>query len=138
LITSLLYTSKSTAAAADIPAQVEHILAVARPRNLSLGVTGALFADRGLYAQVLEGSRESVDVLMDYIDRDPRHNGIAIVRDRQISARQFANWSMAHVPPSRALDELLDALALPGEAGEGAAARFVETLRHSASALLRL
>lgn len=138
MITSLLYLSKSNAAPSDVPAQVDAILAAARPRNLSLGVSGALLATSGRYAQILEGSRANVDVLMDYIRRDPRHRDIRVVLIEELEARRFANWSMAHVPPSQALDTLLADLEGAKSSGEALAAAFVDMLRHSTSALLRL
>lgn len=138
LITALLYTSRSTAVPAEIAAQVQDILAVARPRNLSLGVTGALLADAGRFAQVLEGSQANIDVLMDYIRRDPRHTDISIAHVEERSARRFANWSMAHVPPSRAIDDLLEALTADRGASEALASNFIAALQQSTSALLRL
>lgn len=84
-------------------AQLADILSVARPRNLSLGVTGALLAHHGYFAQVLEGSRANIDVLMDYIGRDPRHEAIRVVRIVEAPERRFANWSMAQAAPTPAL-----------------------------------
>jgi len=118
-----------------VPAQLADILRVARPRNLSLGVTGALLAHRGYFAQVLEGARGNGDVLMDYIGRDPRHEAIRIVRAEERRDRMFANWSMAQVVPSAALDAFL------ADDGEGVGMDpdgFVAALRQSTGAQLHL
>lgn len=137
MVTSLLYVSRSNADPSALPADVEAILAVARPRNLSLGVTGALLAESGRFAQVLEGSGANIDALMDSIRRDVRHRDVRVVLREEVEARRFASWSMAHIPPSHALDALMSDLS-DAEGDKGLADTFIEMLRHSNSALLRL
>lgn len=121
----LLYVSRAGLAPGGERAQVERILEVARPRNLALGVTGALICMNGLFAQVLEGRRDDVNHLMVAILRDTRHADVRIVWVADIAQRRFATWSMAEVPSDPAAAALLDTLARPhpgGPPGEAAEA----------------
>ena len=109
----LLYVSRAALVPGDEGLQLAQILEVARPRNMALGVTGALIQVGGLFAQLLEGRPESVNQLMVAILRDRRHGEVRIVRVADISERRFATWSMAEIPPDPAMAELMKVLAHP-------------------------
>lgn len=113
MLFELFYVSRSTLTPDDERAQIEHILAVARVRNLALGVTGALLHMNGRFAQVLEGPAAAVNQLTVAILRDARHADIRIVRVADIAERRFAAWSMAEIAPDRVVAEVMEALATP-------------------------
>lgn len=120
----LLYISRATFPPGSERAQTDRILAIARVRNLALGVTGALVPIDGRFAQVLEGTEIAVNQLMVAILRDARHADIRIVRVNAIETRRFANWSMAEIAPEPMAHALLEALdqphaeAVPADAAE--------------------
>lgn len=91
----VLYVS----AANGEPDDAEHaqLLAQARERNESLGVTGLLLYKDGLFMQFLEGAREDVEAVYASITRDPRHAGVRTILSGTIERRIFQNWSMAFI-----------------------------------------
>ncbi|MGU3340708.1 BLUF domain-containing protein [Methylobacterium mesophilicum] len=82
---SLLYVSRRLAT----PADVRDIVEASRSRNARLEVTGALVASRSRFAQILEGPRPGVEVLMDSIRSDPRHTGVEVLLFDDIERRRF-------------------------------------------------
>lgn len=104
----IIYESTSTR---PLAAEVApDILRRARPENGLNGVTGLLVAAQDRFLQVLEGPDESVGFTMDRIKGDPRHHHIAILADRPIEERAFADWAMAYRDeghPADLLDERL-------------------------------
>ncbi|GJE04473.1 BLUF domain-containing protein [Methylobacterium isbiliense] len=104
---SLLYVSRRAATDADI----RDIVAASRARNAVLGVTGALVASRGRFAQVLEGPRAAVDALMDSVRRDRRHAGVEVLLYDDIDRRRFPDWTLAYCGGAQFVDGLIAALA---------------------------
>ena len=76
---------------------VDDILRVARERNAQQAITGALLFRQDLFVQVLEGERSAVSEVLTGIVGDPRHHDVVLVGAREITRRDFADWSMAHV-----------------------------------------
>lgn len=72
-------------------------------RNTSLGVTGLLLYSDGNFMQCLEGSKESIDILMQSIHSDHRHFGLFVLLEDEISNREFAEWGMAVRSPDAGL-----------------------------------
>jgi hypothetical protein len=76
------------------------ILAVARLRNQSLGITGLLLYHRGEFVQLLEGERDAVrQVFYDFILCDRRHTSVNLCWDFEIERRSFPDWSMGFYRP---------------------------------------
>ena len=75
-------------------AALDDILEKARQNNERLDITGMLLYSEGAFFQVLEGERETVWDLYETIGQDPRHYGLILMFKRQISKRDFPNWSM--------------------------------------------
>ena len=94
---SLAYVSSNNIAGTprEIQAHIQHILDSARNKNAERRVTGALLFSEGCFAQVLEGSREDVELLFETIRRDNRHRNVNVVEAIDIEQRSFAAWSMA-------------------------------------------
>lgn len=99
----LVYYSRNRIEA-DLVAEIEGILTASRTNNLAAAVTGALLFNAGCFGQILEGSRRAVEATFERIQRDDRHGEVSLLDFQPISARAFANWSMAFVG-SRKLDE---------------------------------
>jgi hypothetical protein len=100
MISSLLYVSRSLLRQPDQAREIDDILAVARTRNADLNLTGALAFTETHFAQVLEGSRNAIDELMESIHRDWRHTDIQVTRVETLPERRFPDWRMAYSGPS--------------------------------------
>lgn len=98
MLVRLLYASRAVDAA---PAALEGILAAARQHNLQLGVTGALVYGRGVFLQVIEGSRPAISALYGSIQRDPRHKDVELLHFEEITQRRFGSWTMGLVDVER-------------------------------------
>lgn len=96
-ILSLLYLSHSTGPLGAI----DGIIATSRARNPELGLTGALLFTGEHFAQVLEGTAESIDRLMATVRKDLRHGEIIVIAREPIVTRRFGSWSMAYSGPSQ-------------------------------------
>ncbi|UPQ88950.1 BLUF domain-containing protein [Vibrio sinaloensis] len=79
---------------------VENIVYSAREHNQALDVTGMLCFDRNFFLQCLEGSRTNVNLVYQRILNDKRHSKIIMLDYREISAREFSQWSMGYSPSS--------------------------------------
>jgi hypothetical protein len=70
------------------------IMEKAAESNRELGITGMLCYGGGKFLQALEGERVVVNALYHHIARDPRHAHCTLLAVEEISARDFAEWSM--------------------------------------------
>jgi hypothetical protein len=106
----LIHCIYCSAANEEVDEAARHALLVhARANNARLGVTGMLLYVDGTFFQVLEGETEAVDDLFLHIAGDPRHSNVTEIIREPIVARQFADWSMGYVEPSRT-----EIIATPG------------------------
>ena len=95
MIIRLLYISRATGAITTTV--TGSILESARVHNRVAGITGVLCQGQGLFIQVLEGERRTVNRLYNNIIKDKRHQDVELVAIEEIQERKFPNWSMAHV-----------------------------------------
>lgn len=70
------------------------LLKNARSANGHRDITGALLYRNGIFVQMLEGPKESVEDLRGRIYRDPRHSGILTLIRGYANERIFAEWTM--------------------------------------------
>ncbi len=104
----IMYISSATNCA---PIDVAQILTVSRRNNERDGVTGFLYADGRRFLQVLEGPGEAVERAFVRIGADPRHRAIVTLSRREIEAREFGDWAMAHRMPGGDTDAVLAQIA---------------------------
>lgn len=95
MLIRLLYISRATGAITTTV--TGSILESARVHNRVAGVTGILCQGQGLFIQILEGERSTVNRLYNTIIKDKRHQDVELVAIEEIQTRKFPNWSMAHV-----------------------------------------
>ena len=76
-------------------AEIRSILAKSRTNNSTRGITGALLFNGTAFAQVLEGPLAEVEATFEKIQRDLRHDEVAILEAGFVSNREFPEWSMA-------------------------------------------
>lgn len=111
-LASWLYVSISRLAPEDTIEEVEKIVAVSRPRNRDLDVTGALLFTGERFVQLLEGPTEGIVALQQSIFRDPRHRQVTTIHSRDVDDREFFAWSLAYAGPSRLVAKVVaDAIA---------------------------
>jgi hypothetical protein len=106
---SLTYTSL---ARLDLDAgDLEAIHRTAREVNALEGITGLLIFNGTHFLQIIEGSPEAIDDLVERLRRDPRHNGFEIRDERAIEQRSFPDWSMELVRVSASYFEAKDTVS---------------------------
>ncbi|WP_022673489.1 BLUF domain-containing protein [Novosphingopyxis baekryungensis] len=107
MIHQLTYRSRATIEVSPlILASIGHI---AEERNAAHGITGLLCHQDGSFFQVMEGPRAAIDMLMDIIALDHRHDQVEIISRRDLPEREFGSWAMAVVCDHEAEgEELID------------------------------
>lgn len=105
----LLYVSESYVGH-DIAA-LDRLMVQARTNNAIDGITGLLWTDGILFAQVIEGDEPAVDDLIARLQRDDRHSEMRIVGDARTEQRQFGDWSMNR-PSSDPMAEVFESRML--------------------------
>ncbi|MDB5267889.1 MAG: hypothetical protein JWP58_929 [Hymenobacter sp.] len=88
----LIYRSIATRLPGD--EELARMVEQARINNYSQGITGALFYAEGRFLQVLEGAREPVEALYEYIRHDPRHTEVVRLFGAASTQRLFPHWSL--------------------------------------------
>ncbi len=66
----------------------------ARHLNALDGISGLLLFDGARFLQIVEGSEEAVDNLVERLRRDSRHSAFEIRDERHVEQRSFPDWSM--------------------------------------------
>lgn len=96
---NLVYMSESTMGppTSTTLQVVNDILVIARNRNASVDVTGALLFTEDRFVQVLEGERHKVHEVFERIGADTRHANVEILSAQYSDRRRFKEWSMAFV-----------------------------------------
>jgi hypothetical protein len=93
-LSRIIYNSSATIAYSDLDEVLADILAVARCNNPEHGITGMLAFHDGLFFQVIEGPKLSVDTLFKNIRHDGRNKDVIILDYSRVDQRVFAQWSM--------------------------------------------
>ncbi|MDV7144805.1 BLUF domain-containing protein [Tropicimonas sp. TH_r6] len=88
----LIYVSKAVVSPASQDAA--SIYLTARQRNKTLGLTGYLHREDGVFMQYLEGPSEGIDTLLLRLRRDWRHRDMRILHRAPLEQRRFPGWNM--------------------------------------------
>ena len=91
----IIYSSESST-----PMQLEELdelLEHARSSNSGKGITGALVYVDGIFLQILEGERHSLQELMKKIYDDVRHETVTVLKSGEIPFAAFTDWKMAYI-----------------------------------------
>lgn len=70
------------------------ILNSARAHNIQLGVSGMLLFTGSEFIQTLEGEENVIEDLLATIKKDPRHKDLRILEKKNITTREYADWTM--------------------------------------------
>jgi hypothetical protein len=73
------------------------ILEKSKSHNKKENITGILCQGSGLWMQVLEGERSTVNSLYSRIMADRNHRNVELLSMEEITTRRFGEWSMALV-----------------------------------------
>ncbi|HEY1016064.1 MAG TPA: BLUF domain-containing protein [Herpetosiphonaceae bacterium] len=126
----LVYTSRARSPMSQDA--ILDILRVSRANNAADGLTGVLLYHRDHFFQVLEGPEAAVNARFARIERDPRHDRVALLLRDSVAARQFGGWSMGFAPagelPADARDSFVGLLAQPQVANQLVAPSMVRVL----------
>lgn len=90
-------------------ADMDAILEKARAWNRSVGLTGCLHHEGGLFFQWLEGPRVALFQLVERLRDDEKHLNVTILDQGPLEQRMFKDWDMRFSDPETA--SLLDWLA---------------------------
>jgi hypothetical protein len=93
----LTYRSRDRIPAADRKKELGALFTQARRNNKDRGITGALLVHGDWFVQVLEGEEDVVRGLYARIERDVRHERVALLDTRTVDQRVFGRWAMARV-----------------------------------------
>ncbi|AMR33773.1 hypothetical protein A0256_21210 [Mucilaginibacter sp. PAMC 26640] len=108
-MTNLVYISTSKSILGDDV--LLNILASARKYNEAHHVTGVLLYSDGTFIQALEGEAEDIDFIFARIQNDTRHKNILVMMEREISERNFPNWSMGFTKVNKTTaDDFIDSM----------------------------
>ena len=102
--------------------EIGRILATSRRRNQADRISGLLVHDGVRFLQVLEGDRAAVETTYARIRGDQRHRAPVLLSERETTAREFGDWSMAwsrvagidqRLPLAEMVDSLVGQVADP-------------------------
>ena len=92
LIGCLTYQSRASTPPTEH--ELDALVAEARVRNHSVGVTGMLLYEDGRFLQTLEGPPESLAMIWASIRRDERHEEIEVLTEHLVASRLFSDWDL--------------------------------------------
>ena len=98
MLVRLLYASRAVDPSPDA---IESILSQSRQHNPVSGITGILCYGGGIFLQAIEGGRQQVSDLFGHIQKDARHQDVALLHYEEISERRFGGWTMGQVNLSK-------------------------------------
>jgi hypothetical protein len=108
------YTSVTYTSLARLDLQetdLEDIHRTAREQNALDGITGLLVFNGTHFLQIIEGSENAIQDLIERLRKDPRHTGFEIRDRRKIDARSFPDWSMELVRVKASYFDARDTIA---------------------------
>ena len=100
-------------------ASIHDILHAARRNNAHSDVTGCLLFSGLYFAQVLEGDRDVVRATLARIVKDERHAEVRVLLERDVSLREYDQWSMGYMHDLTLEDDVQASLQYRGQSIEG-------------------
>lgn len=113
-LVSLIYASKFSNDKFDAK-ELSKIHNKATEKNKNLDITGILAFGEDFFLQCLEGDRKKVNALYQTILADPRNHSPVLLEYKDISERQFSDWSMKLVLLTESKKNLVRRFAVSGE-----------------------
>ena len=94
------YSSRATSQQPIILEDLREILSEARHFNYLHNITGVLYFADGNFFQCIEGEKDNLNLLIEKLQKDKRHQGLYFYPDKMINHRNFSDWSMKYVSRS--------------------------------------
>jgi hypothetical protein len=92
-----MYRSRNRIPVAERKVELGRLFTQARRNNKDRQLTGALLIHGDWFVQVLEGDEDVVRGVYARIERDVRHERVALLETESVDRRVFARWAMARV-----------------------------------------
>jgi hypothetical protein len=105
----LTYTSRARLDLTDEDLAAIH--QTARHLNALDGIGGLLLFDGSRFLQIVEGSEDAIDNLVERLRMDPRHSAFEVRDERNVDRRSFPDWSMELVRVSPGYSGASEAVA---------------------------
>ncbi len=99
ILVSLTYVSRANAMSTKV---INELLQHAQKSNVNEAITGMLIFNNDYFLQTIEGSRTAVNRLLHLILADTRHHDIQVLDHREISCREWGQWSMNYATGTQA------------------------------------
>ena len=90
----LCYMSQANFSLSQEMSSLTAILTEARDFNARHHIHGVLYFADGCFLQCLEGSVTAIDLVMQRIGTDSRHQHLHIITQEEINTAIFTNWAM--------------------------------------------
>lgn len=123
MLRRILYVSRIAEGVTDQVLRL--IIASAQMNNRRNDLSGVLALGPGLFAQVLEGAAEAIELTLARILEDKRHFDVRVLSDTETDTRFFDRWSMELL-----VDETSANLATDAREGACAPDELLDHLRH--------
>ena len=91
------YISRATSQQPQILQDLRDILSEARNFNFQHQINGVLYYSNGYFFQFLEGQTEKIDILLNKLKKDKRHQDYVFYDDFRFQQGQFSDWSMKYI-----------------------------------------
>ncbi|SEO04592.1 Sensors of blue-light using FAD [Mucilaginibacter gossypiicola] len=89
------------------------LLQSARLKNTENNITGMLLYGEGTFMQVLEGEKEDLQRVYNYIQADKRHRNIIVMLTGMLNERIFSKWSMSFASVNADVLEMIEGYSNP-------------------------
>lgn len=76
--------------------QLDELLLSVRAWNGPRELTGMLLYSGGNFMQTIEGPDAAIAEVLARISADPRHHGLMVLLDEDVSRRSFPDWTMGY------------------------------------------
>jgi hypothetical protein len=93
----LMYRSRNRIPQEQRKVELGLLFSQVRPNNKRQQITGALLLSQDTFVQILEGEEAAVRALFEKIEKDPRHDSVALLTTGMVDERVFSRWAMAKV-----------------------------------------
>ena len=93
----IVYISHSTIQDEFLDTQLADIQQGSSQRNAARQISGQLIYCEKLFIQTLEGDRDTVNLVIEKIKQDTRHNGFKVVFYGKVAQRDHGDWSQMQV-----------------------------------------
>jgi len=93
----LMYRSRNRIPQEQRKTELGLLFSQVRPNNKRQQITGALLLSQDAFVQILEGEESAVRALFAKIEKDPRHDSVALLSTGIVAERVFSRWAMAKV-----------------------------------------